>query len=303
MEVAFGSELGLLRGVPSDAHIVESFPPGVTLVAVADGFGEIGRGNATAPLALATVREYVRRRHRAGSFDRNVSPGGVRAMLLAALDHANARLYEQSGSHEDFVASGTSLTVVLVVGAHAFVGHVGDARAYLARLGRLEMLTADDAMFADAAVTSAKMPALARPRTRGLLWRSLGTQAKLEASIAHVELLAGDRLLLCTDGAHRCVDHAEMCDALRDEDAAADDVVARLLATMRSRGNLDHATVLVARDVLAASVSPKRSFSGRMRPLRVALAVVAMVALLLGGALAVRVGYVDRSVHITLPHH
>ncbi len=108
MEVAFGSELGLLRGVPSDAHIVESFPPGVTLVAVADGFGEIGRGNATAPLALATVREYVRRRHRAGSFDRNVSPGGVRAMLLAALDHANARLYEQSGSHEDFVASGTS---------------------------------------------------------------------------------------------------------------------------------------------------------------------------------------------------
>ena len=66
--------------------------------------------------------------------------------MLAALDHANARLYSQSGSHEDFVGSGTSLTVVLVVGHHAFVGHVGDARAYLLRLGRLELLTADDAM-------------------------------------------------------------------------------------------------------------------------------------------------------------
>ncbi|GAC1305069.1 MAG: hypothetical protein NVSMB21_06310 [Vulcanimicrobiaceae bacterium] len=58
MEIAFGSEPGLLRdGAPSDAHCVEAFAPGVTLVAVADGFGEIGRGNATAPLALATITE------------------------------------------------------------------------------------------------------------------------------------------------------------------------------------------------------------------------------------------------------
>jgi len=301
VEIAFGSDIGLLRAVPSDAHIVESFAPGVTLLAVADGFGEIGRGNASAPLALATVREYVRRRHRVGSFERNVSPSGVRSMLLAALEHANARLYEQSGSHEDFVASGTSLTVVLVVGAHAFIGHVGDARAYLARLGRLELLTADDAMFADAAVTGSKMPSISRPRTRGLLWRSLGTQPKLEASIAHVELLAGDRLLLCTDGAHRCVDDAEFCDALGNDDAA-DDVVARLFAAVRSRGNLDQATIVVARDVLIASSSAKLAFAGRMRPLRVALALIAMVALLLGGALAVRVGYVDRSILNTLPH-
>ncbi len=301
MEVAHGSELGLLCGASSDAHVVESFAPCITLVAVADGFGEIGRGNASAPSALATVREYVRRRHRAGSFERNVSPSGVRSMLLAALDHTNARLYEQSGSHEDHVASGTSLTVVLVVGAHAFVGHVGDARAYLARLGRLEMLTADDAMFSGAAVTSAKMPSFVPSHPRGLLWRSLGTQAKLEASIAHVELLAGDRLLLCTDGAHRCIGDAEFREALGDDDPAGD-IVARLLATIRSRGNLDHATVVVARDVLAASPARDISFGARARPLRVALAIIAMLAVLCGGALAVRVGYIDRPVHSSLPH-
>jgi hypothetical protein len=152
----------------------------------------------------------------AGSFGRSASPSGLlRAILLAALDHANARLYAQSGSHEDFVGSGTSLTAVMLVGHQALVGHVGDARAYLLRLGRLDMLTSDDAMFADTAVTSAKNALPAKPRTRGLLWRSLGTQAKLEASIAHVELLAGDQLVLCTDGVHRCVDDDELPSAAR----------------------------------------------------------------------------------------
>lgn len=305
MEVAFGSELGLLRGVPSDAHVVDTLAPGVTLVAIADGFGEPGRGNATAHLALTTVRDFVRRRQRVGSFDRNVSPSGVRALLLGALDRANGRLYEQSGSHEDFVASGTSLTAVLVVGAHAFVGHVGDARAYLARLGRLEMLTADDAMFADTAVTSTNTStAVSKPRARGLLWRSLGTQAKLEASISHVELLAGDRFLLCTDGAHRCIDDAEFGDAFAS-DGDASDIVERLLGSLRSRGNLDHATVVVARDVLSSSQPVRRSFAFRVRPFRLALAIAALTALLAlacAGALAIRAGYADRPNHHSSSH-
>lgn len=294
MEVAYGSEFGLLRGGSSDAHVVENVSPGVTLVAVADGFGEFGRGNGTAPLALATVRDFVRRRQRLGSFERNLSPSNLRSLLLAALDHANAKLYELSGSDEDFVASGTSLTAVLVVGSHAFIGHVGDARAYLSRLGRLEMLTADDAMFADTAVTSAKMPSFAKPRSRGLLWRSLGTQAKLEASIAHVELLAGDRLLLCTDGAHRCVEDREFCEAIVEDDSA-EEIVARLLATMRARGNVDQATLVFARDVLGTAVSPPYALIGRLRPIRIALALVTMCALVFGGAIAVRIGNVDRA--------
>ncbi|GAC1305064.1 MAG: hypothetical protein NVSMB21_06300 [Vulcanimicrobiaceae bacterium] len=216
--------------------------------------------------------------------------------MLAALDHTNARLYRQSGSHDDFVAGGTSLTVLLVVGAHGFIGHVGDARAYLSRGDSFEMLTADDAIFSGAAVTSAKMPAIVAPHARGLLWRSLGTQAKLEASITHIELTAGDRFLLCTDGAYRCVDEAEF-DAALDDDDAASDVVARLLATMRSRGNLDHATLLVARDVLATSTSKTLGFVARLRPLRSALAVVTMLALLCGGALALRFTSVDRPSH------
>jgi len=280
VEVAVGTELGLWQQRQSDAHLAECFGPNVSLFAIADGFGEIGRGLATAPLALATVRDYLRRRHRVGSFGRNVSPSSLRSILLAALDHANARLYAQSGSHEDFVGSGTSLTAVMVVGNHAFVGHVGDARAYLLRLGRLESLTSDDAMFADAAVTSANTPLPSQPRVRGLLWRSLGTQPKLEASIAHVELLAGDQLVLCTDGVYRCVDEDELCEALGDCQAAAD-AVARVLAVAKLRVNVDNGTLVVGRGLLASARlrAVRRPRSG---PLRFVLAVGVLAASLLG---------------------
>ena len=149
MEVAVGSEVGLWQKHQSDAHLTEAIAPGVTFFGIADGFGEVARSVPTASLALSTVRDYLRRRQRLGAFGaRAGSPGSVRALLLAALDHANARLFAQSGSHEDFVGSGASLTAVLIVGHHAFIAHVGDARAYLLRLGHLETLTADDAMFA-----------------------------------------------------------------------------------------------------------------------------------------------------------
>ena len=300
MDVAVGTEFGLMARGTSDAHLAENVAPGVTLFAVADGFGEIGRGMPTAPLALATVRDYLRRRNRGGSLGRNVSPGGLRAVLLAALDHANARLFAQSGSHEDFVGSGTSLTAVMLVGAHAFVGHVGDARAYLARVGRLEVLTADDAIFADAAVPSAKSSLPPKPHASNLLWRSLGTQTKLEASIAHVELLPGDQLALCTDGVHRCISAGELGEAMCEATSAAD-VVARVLATVRSRGNVDTGTFLVGRDLLEPSARAPRVASAFARPLRALLAALAIVSLLLGGAYVVRSGYPDHSAGIATP--
>lgn len=281
MEVAVGSEVGLWQKYQSDAHLTEAIAPGVTFFGIADGFGEIARSIPTASLALSTVRDYLRRRQRLGAFGaRAGSPGSVRALLLAALDHANARLFAQSGSHEDFVGSGASLTAVLIVGHHAFIAHVGDARAYLLRLGHLETLTADDAMFADAAVPSAKTSLPAKPRMRGLLWRSLGTQAKLEASIAHVELLAGDQLVLCTDGIHRCVDAEDIGDALLNTPTPSD-AVARLLATAKARGNTDNCTLIVGRELLVANSAIVSGAEGTDRAIRALVSIVLMVAALL----------------------
>ena len=258
MEVAVGSDFGIWQRHQSDAHLTEVFAPNVSLLAVADGFGVVGKGLPTAMLALSTIRDYLRRRHRHGAFAaRHATPSHLRALLLAAFDHANARLFGLSGSNEDFVGSGASVTAVLVVGYQAFVAHVGDARAYLLRLGRVESLTTDDALFSDDDLTAAKTSAPAKPLTRGLLWRSLGTQQKLEVSIANVELLSGDELVLCTDGVHRRLESDELGEIL-ERSQTATEAVARMLSLAKARGTLDNGTIVVGRELLAAVPAVRR---------------------------------------------
>ena len=294
MEIAVGTERGMWQQRQSDAHVAESIAPNISLFAVADGFGECGKHASAAPLALATMRDYLRRRQRVGSFARSLTPSGLRAILLAALDYANARLFSQSGSHDDFVGSGTSLTAVMVAGHHAFVGHVGDGRAYLLRLGHLDVLTADDAMFAGTTVTHAKPALPARPNARRLLWRSLGSQAKLEASIAHVELLAGDQLALCTDGVHRCVDDDELRDSLA-ESASAAEVVTRVLSTAKARGNADNGTLIVARDLLAASSAELVARGRRLGARSLVVALLLALSVVSVGAYVLRSGFTGHS--------
>jgi serine/threonine protein phosphatase PrpC len=279
MEIAVGSDLGIWQQQNNDAYLSEPIAPGINFFGVADGFGAVGSGLPTAAVALETVRDYLHKRQRLGAGrGRANSPASARALLLAALDHANARLFSLGGSHEDFVGSGTSLTAVLLVGHHAFVGHVGDGRAYLLRRDHLESLTADDALFADV-MAGAKTSLPAKPRMQSVLWRSLGTQAKLEASIAHIELLAGDQVVLCTDGVHRCLSTEEIGRALVEAETASDAVL-RLLATTKTRGNLDNGTLIVGRDLLAPQSLPV-SRAGRLIGLRIALGIVMLVALAL----------------------
>jgi len=292
VEVAVGSDLGIWQKQQSDAYLSESLAPNVTLLGVADGFGVIGRGTPTAHLALATVRDFLRRRQRRGAFCARAStPSHLRSLLLAALDYANARLFAQSGSHEDFVGSGASLTTVMVVGHHAFVAHVGDSRAYLLRLGRLETLTTDDEIFSEAGVGNTKTTIPAKPLMRGLLWRSLGTQPKLEVSIFHYELLAGDQLVLCTDGIHRCIEADEIGDALDSADSAAD-AVGHLLGVAKQRGTIDNATLIVGRELLIPA-HPAVSAAGRLDRLRTAIALLLLAVVAVSFAVYVyRFGFI-----------
>lgn len=281
MDIAVGSEQGVFSKHNSDAYLSAALTPKAMFFGVADGFGAVGPSMSAAMTALVTVRDYLHGRRCLGVNGPIGSPAGIRSLLLSALDYANAQLYACSGSHEDYVASGTSLTVAIIVGRCAFVGHAGDAGAYLLRFGNMERITNDDALFAEV-LTSVKAGVPAKPRMRGVLWRSLGTQAKLEASVVQVDLLPTDQLLLCTDGVHHCVSSDEMCDVLL-ESYTASDVVARLLATTKMRGRLDNATLLVVRNLLAPTMPSARRFfslAGRSPLLLFVLSVLFLILFL-----------------------
>jgi protein phosphatase len=222
MEIAVGSRPGVPQHGGDESYVAEIVAPGIVLLAVAHGFGRI-RERAAPAVATQVVRDAVRRRVRSERRD-------PRSALASAFNAANARVYAHSGSTDDYVASGTSLTAALIVGDHAFVGHVGATRAYLGRDGSLSPLTVDDA------VGSGHLR---------LLTRALGTQPTLEPALANLRLMHGDALVLSSGAVHELLNEDEIADALRAS-ASSEAATARLLAIAGVRGE-GAGTVIVGR--------------------------------------------------------
>lgn len=240
MEIAVGSRPGVPQHGGDEAYVAEIVAPGIVLLAVAHGFGRI-RERAAPAVAAQTIRDAVKRRVRSEKKD-------PRAVLASAFTSANARVFAHSGSTDDFVASGSSLTAALIVGDHAFVGHVGSTRAYLARGGALSPLTVDDAVGEGAL---------------RLLTRALGIQPTLDPALANLRLMRGDALVLSSGAVHELLGEDEIADALRAA-ASSEDATARLLAIAGIRGD-GAGTVIVGRALTdIASDGP----AGRRPPIR-----------------------------------
>jgi len=139
---------------------------------------------------------------------------------------------------------GTTLTGAYTVGPEAFLGHVGDSRAYLYRAGRLAQLTRDHTMAQLA--HDIGLPVAERSWHHTLTNCLGGGGAELWVDFHHVRLADGDRLLLCTDGLTDMVPDQVIAEVLLRGEPAAE-ACRGLLNRALAQGGKDNVTVVLAR--------------------------------------------------------
>jgi len=167
------------------------------LVIVADGIGGY-RGGATASRVVVEMFEaWIAAR------ETGYSPARAIAEAAAA---ANEAVFEAAASGDAaFRNMGSTVVLALITRdnetAHAWIGHIGDSRAYIARKGRLMGLTRDHSVVQEMLdrheITFEQ--AQASPQA-SVLTRSLGHMPEVEIEMSMVDLEIGDVLLLCSDG-------------------------------------------------------------------------------------------------------
>ena len=224
---------------------------GTLLMAVADGVGG-GPGGEIA--AAAAVEELAAR------FFSATPDGSVEERLADAIRDANTAVLRAAEASDKPQAAST-LVAVAVDGARAVIANLGDSRAYLVRAGASRQLTDDHSAGVAHGIT-----------------RFVGDPRGVQPDIFVEELLAGDRLLLCSDGLTRHVELAEISEraAAADVDRAVDDLV----ALANSRGGEDNVTVVLY-------VADPRATSVATGPRRFGVALLAAIVLLVvGGAIA-----------------
>jgi protein phosphatase len=138
-----------------------------------------------------------------------------------------------------------TLTICYTVGAAAFIGHVGDSRAYLHRRGAVHQVTRDHTLAQELA--DAGMPKSETAEFGHILTNVLGGPGGHSTTdVHHFALENGDSLLLCTDGLTDLVTDEEIARTL-DSGGDAQSLCRALVGLALERGGADNVTVVLAR--------------------------------------------------------
>jgi len=214
---------------------------------VADGVGGRACGEVASAICVESFRESAEPvARKVAAYDENPSID-TRNAVLAAVDEvlqtASRRIYETAEAEG---RAGMTTTVVAVVlgKTTAFLAHVGDSRAYLVRDGELRQLTEDHSMVNELVRTGKMTYEEARAsRHRHVITRAVGLYPTVQPSLAAVDLLPGDRLVLCSDGLTDVV-----APDLILEEGGRDDLegaVDALLQAALDRGGPDNITIVL----------------------------------------------------------
>ena len=193
------------------------------LFAVADGVGGLDLGEVASATAIKVLTEEFAKAQ-AGTM--------LISLLPRLIQHANAAVHDCTLAQE---YRGKKMATTLVACAlrydQAIVSHVGDSRCYLVRNSKASQVTQDHTWVNEqrkmGLISAGEM---ADSDSRHVLIRSLGPEMFVSPDTTALTLLAGDVLVLCTDGLHDEMSNeaiAEIVSQKKNMDEIARELVTR----------------------------------------------------------------------------
>ncbi|MFA5550078.1 MAG: Stp1/IreP family PP2C-type Ser/Thr phosphatase [Trueperaceae bacterium] len=245
--VGHGSDVGRVRPLNEDFHRVWQFPLAggdITLLAVADGMGGAAAGEVASKLATEVLDESFSR------YVEEVRSGhpvvGIDKLIDKALRLANRRVYTEAFSKQNRRGMGSALTCVAVVKRKAYVGHVGDSRAFLVRGKKIYQLTKDHSWVEEqVALGNLTEEQAENHEWRNLVTRVLGTRPTVAPDVIELEVQKGDVFVLSTDGLHGLVKPEEILAEIKRTENRQTNVEV-MLTLANERGGPDNITVVIA---------------------------------------------------------
>jgi serine/threonine protein phosphatase PrpC/CRP-like cAMP-binding protein len=206
-EIQFGAltDVGRQREHNEDNYLVDKK---LGLFVVCDGMGGHAAGEVASALAVRTLHEEIKKEAdllrdyaEGASGGSKVSKRDILNMLEFAVNRASQKVHSEASKDAKKRGMGTTLVTLLVIGSQAFVIYVGDSRIYLLRDGVLEQITEDHTVYNEL-IKRKKMPReqVEQLAQKNAITRAVGVYEHVEPDSLVVDLLQGDRFLLCSDG-------------------------------------------------------------------------------------------------------
>jgi serine/threonine protein phosphatase PrpC len=243
---AAATDTGLVRQTNQDALYADD-----SLAIIADGMGGHAAGEVAAAMSIDIVRAGFR-------LSQNVEG------LVEAIQGANAAVVRDAQENPEHFGMGTTviavgLTYDLANVVSPTLVHVGDSRAYQLRDGALRQLSEDHSVAEEWVRMGRLTPeeAMVHPR-RHQLTRGVGVEDTISIDVASINAIAGDRILLCSDGLSNELDGDTLA-RLASAPNGLEMAVERLVSAAKVVGGRDNISVILLEfDEVNVATSPIR---------------------------------------------
>lgn len=255
------TDVGLVRDHNEDSYLVRA-----PLFAVCDGMG----GHAAGEIASAIAVEAIAK---------NAPDHADDILLGAAVEAANHAVIEGAETGRGRAGMGCTASCCLLEDNRMAIAHVGDSRIYLLHHGMLVRLTHDHSYveeLVDAGEITAD-EARVHP-SRSVITRALGSDPDMYADHFTIDVIAGDRIIICSDGLSSMVEDSEIeaiAVSSTTPQAAADAFVAAAL----TEGGHDNVSVIVVDIIDDGAVEQHRRHASRVAILTLVISALTIAAL------------------------
>jgi len=221
------SDVGHVRKVNEDAFLDAREQ---SLWVVADGMGGHSRGDRASQAIIEELHSFVAATSARASLDD----------LVRRMNAANRFCRESS----DGQVMGSTVAALYLHGNRAYLLWAGDSRIYRYRGGDFAQLTEDHSLVQELHRLGELTAEEAENHpSSNVITRAVGVGDELDVQVRQLDLLAGDRFLLCSDGLFKDVKPTEVhANLIRPAPRQALDA---LMALALRRGGTDNVTGIV----------------------------------------------------------
>ena len=206
---------------------------------VCDGMGGANGGNIASNIAVRVIVERIKEAVQDGHLK-----SAAQHVLESAMAAANFEVYDRAQSDVQLDGMGTTVVAAITCGRMAYISHVGDSRLYRLHENELIPVTRDHSVVQEMVESGQLTEEEARSHPRKhFITRALGVSEMESGEYDELELTAGDRLLLCTDGLTNMVEPTLIRQIIQDN--TIEDAVPALVQAALDGGGTDNITVLL----------------------------------------------------------
>ncbi len=245
---AYGStDVGRKRSQNEDFYLVDDENK---IYIVCDGMGGSNAGEVASQMAVdiisSRIKERIEEIRELSSQNSFESKQKIKVIISDAVSEASLKIFEMASREESKKGMGTTLVMMIICGENAFISSVGDSRAYLLRDNQVYQVTEDHTLVQEQLKRGLITPEEAKNVTYGnVITRAVGVMESVMVDTTHIELMAGDLFLLCTDGLHG---YTEDKDVLSFSSfSTLEEMAAGAIEFANQRGGKDNITAIFVR--------------------------------------------------------